>query len=135
MYLIHNSKGQRDRQNFFVPGQRDNGTSSKSCHGTGFFETVPSLPGTTRRTKWPSILHIYAIFRKKKVIVQSRPTSRPGFWLSRPVPWQDFELVPLSLCPGTKNNPCPVVSFVPGKSKDVCAFVPRDKKILSRWKP
>ena len=29
------TKGQRDRSSFIVPGQRDNGTSSKSCHGTG----------------------------------------------------------------------------------------------------
>ena len=27
--------GQRDRSFFIVPGQKDNGTSSKSCHGTG----------------------------------------------------------------------------------------------------
>ena len=30
-----NFSGQRDRSSFIVPGQRDNGTSSKSCHGTG----------------------------------------------------------------------------------------------------
>ena len=30
-----NFSGQRDRSFFIVPGQRDNGTSSKSCHGTG----------------------------------------------------------------------------------------------------
>jgi hypothetical protein len=29
-----NFSGQRDRNSFLVPGQRDNGTSSKSCHGT-----------------------------------------------------------------------------------------------------
>ena len=36
---------------------------------------------------------------------------------SRPVPWQDFEHVPLFLCAGTKKNPCPVVSFVLGQFK------------------
>ena len=30
-----NFLGQRDRNSFIVPGQRDNGTSSKSCQGTG----------------------------------------------------------------------------------------------------
>ena len=30
-----NFSGQRDRNFFLVPGQRDNGTSSKFCHGTG----------------------------------------------------------------------------------------------------
>ena len=30
-----NFSGHRDRSFFVVPGQRDNGTSSKSCHGTG----------------------------------------------------------------------------------------------------
>ena len=30
-----NFSGQRDRSFFIVLGQRDNGTSSKSCHGTG----------------------------------------------------------------------------------------------------
>ena len=29
-----NFSGQRDKSSFIVPGQRDNGTSSKSCHGT-----------------------------------------------------------------------------------------------------
>ena len=44
-----------------------------------------------------------------------RLSPRPGFWQAvsaHPVPWQDFELVPLSLCPGTKKNclsrRCPV---------------------------
>ena len=39
----------------------------------------------------------------------SRGTSRDGTGQavkipSRPVPWQNFELVPLSLCPGTRNK-------------------------------
>ena len=37
------------------------------------------------------------------------PAGRPGtgrdrLSKSRPVPWQDFELVPLSLCPGTRKE-------------------------------
>ena len=37
--------GQRDRSSFIFPGQRDNGTSSKSCHGTGWAETACQNPG------------------------------------------------------------------------------------------
>ena len=43
-----NFSGHRDKENVLVPGQRDNGTSSKSCHGTGrdFKQAVPGRPGT-----------------------------------------------------------------------------------------
>ena len=37
--------GQRDRSPFVVPGQRDNGTSSKSCHRTGRARTACQNPG------------------------------------------------------------------------------------------
>ena len=40
--------------------------------------------------------------------------------LPRLVQRQDFDLVPLSLCPG--------------QWRDICPFVARDKKILFRWK-
>ena len=41
------TKGQRDRQNFFVPGQRDNGTGKLFCPGTKGQRDVPSrfVPG------------------------------------------------------------------------------------------
>ena len=51
---------------------------------------------------------------------------------SRPVPWQDFELVPLSLCPGTMKKllsrcpeklPCPVPLETLVSSKAVGDFV------------
>ena len=58
MQWVHSNKtgqcnfsGQRDRSFFIVPGQRDNGTSSKSCHGTGFWQPVSSHPGTSRGTE------------------------------------------------------------------------------------
>ena len=35
------TKGQRDRQNFFVPGQRDNGTGKFFCPGTKGQQDVP----------------------------------------------------------------------------------------------
>ena len=41
----YNFSGQRDRSFFIVPGQRDNGTSSKSCHGTGRAGTACQNPG------------------------------------------------------------------------------------------
>ncbi len=40
-----NFSEQRDRDFFVVPGQRDNGTSSKSCHGTGRAGTASHNPG------------------------------------------------------------------------------------------
>ena len=45
------------------------------------------------------------------------PAGRPGtgrdrLSKSRPVPWRDFELVPLSLCPGTRKE---LLSLCPEK--------------------
>ena len=50
-------------------------------------------------------------------MVLSRGTSRDGTGQpvkipSRPVPWQDFEFVPLSLCPGTTKK---LLSLCPEK--------------------
>ena len=76
--------GQRDRHAALVPGQRDSGTRklflsrdkgttgqaqnvTTGRDGPGFFETVPSRPGTSRGTKWPSFFHIIAQFRPKGV--------------------------------------------------------------------
>ena len=73
------------------------------------------------------------------MVILSRGTSRDGTGQSqkipaRPVPWQDFELVPLSLCPGTKKfclSRCP---FVPGQGQEqmsrdklLCPGTSRDK--------
>jgi hypothetical protein len=41
-------KGQRDRSSFIVPGQRDNGTSSKSCHGSYRDRILTCCNGTWR---------------------------------------------------------------------------------------
>ena len=74
--------GQRDRRPLIVPGQRrqrdkdfflsrDKGTTGQAQNlatgrdGPGFFEAVPSRPGTSRGTKLPSILPINAVFRTK----------------------------------------------------------------------
>ena len=47
------TKGHRDRSSFIVPGQRDNGTSSKSCHGTGRAGTAKIQDGTGRDSENP----------------------------------------------------------------------------------
>jgi hypothetical protein len=54
-----NFSGQRDRSSFIVPGQRDNGTSSKSCYGTGrdFLQAVPSRPRTFQDTITFNFVH------------------------------------------------------------------------------
>ena len=48
-----NFSGQRDRRFFIVPGQRDNGTSSKSCQGTGRAGTAKIWDGTGRDSQKP----------------------------------------------------------------------------------
>ena len=45
-----NFLGQRDRNFFLVPGQRDNGTSSKFCHGTGRDGILTACPVPSRDT-------------------------------------------------------------------------------------
>ena len=60
----------------------------------------------------------------------SRGTSRDGTGQavkipSRPVPWQDFELVPLSLCPGTMKELLSRCPFVPGQKSFACPAVPK----------
>ena len=40
-----NFSGHRDKENVLVPGQRDNGTSSKYWHGTGWGGKVCQNPG------------------------------------------------------------------------------------------
>ena len=49
--------------------------------------------------------------------VLSRVPSRILAVPARPVPWQDFELVPLSFCPGTKNFSCPGVPLSRDKGR------------------
>ena len=54
-----NFSGQRDRYSYLVPGQRDNGTCSKSCHGTGRDGILTACPVPSRdvpRDKQLSIL-------------------------------------------------------------------------------
>ena len=54
-----NFLGQKDKSSFIVLGQRDNGTSSKSCHGTArdgilnrLSRPVPGRPGTKSLPNW-----------------------------------------------------------------------------------
>ena len=113
-----NFSGQRDRSSFIVLGQRDNGTNSKSWHGTG----RPRQPIKNRTGRGTG----QSLFLCQNLI-PSRPASHPKFWQvvpAHPVPLQDFELVPLSRCP-----------FVPGQWKNFCPFVPKKCTVLSCWKP
>ena len=48
-----NFSGQRDRSSIIVPGQRDNGTSQKSCQGTGRIGTAKIRDGTGRDNQKP----------------------------------------------------------------------------------
>ena len=118
----YNFSGQRDRSFFIVPGQRDNGTSSKSCQGTGRAGTAKIWDGMGRNSQYPGrdagrdnhyFFPMISCFRTSfsalsRVLswilaVPARPV--PGFRCpGRPVPWQDFELVLLSLCPGTMKE-------------------------------
>ena len=78
-----NFSGQRDRSFLVVPGQRDNGTSSKSCHRTGRDFDSLSRPGMSRES-----------------LSKSRPVPSHGKNLS------------LSRCPfvpGQLENFCPFV--------------------------
>ena len=71
------------------------------------------------------------------MIILSRGTSRDGTGQSqkiptRPVPWQDFELVPLSLCPGTMKE---LLSLCPKKLHgpvplETLAHREKDKKLI-----
>ena len=45
-FFCPGTKGQRYRSSFIVPGQRDNGTSSKCCHGMGRSGTAKIRDGT-----------------------------------------------------------------------------------------
>ena len=117
-----NFSGQRDRQNFFVPGQRDNGTSSKSCLGKGRAGTVCQNPGRDMGRDnyyfsvkirdgtiaifflWFSFYNIFSCFRTS--------FSAVSRFVPRPVP--DFG------CPGPSR---PVPGFgCPGPSRPLSRF-------------
>ena len=79
--------GTKGQKFLHCPGTK--GQAILQRDGPGFFETVPSRPGTSRGTKSPSIFHIYAVFKvkiKKKNILAIFwpffgpfcPAGRPG---------------------------------------------------------
>jgi hypothetical protein len=101
----------------YVPGQNEL-KFSKTNDQISHFRTSFSC----FRTSFPVFEHRFLFSNVLFCSVPFCPMSRPGFWLSlpvpsrilavpaRPVPWQDFWLVPLSLCPGTMKellSPCP----------------------------
>ena len=110
------TKGQRDRSRFIVPGQRDNGTSSKSCHGTGWDSlsksgTGQAGPGHRSLSRDFCSCHCHGTKRqrdKKTFLSQDKET------MGRPV----------LVCPGTV--PVPVnTSVVLNDLK----FYPHDTKV------
>ena len=77
---------------------------------------VPGRPGTIS-ILFCTLIADNCIFLMLFLSFLSRGTSRDGTGQavkipSRPVPWQDFELVPLSLCPGTRKE---LLSLCPEK--------------------
>ena len=78
MYRVHtrvsngtgqcNFLGQRDRSSFIVPGLRDNGTSYKTCQGTGRAGTAKIRDGTGRDSKNPDrmgfVVNLYFALEK-----------------------------------------------------------------------
>jgi hypothetical protein len=110
---------------FAVPLSRDK-TSRKNPRTIFFFFQIFSFfilfsllslgypgifrDGTGQAVKIPSWSVLWQNFK-----TLSCPTSLPRFRLAvpaRPVPWQDFELVPLYLCPGTTKK---LLSLCPEK--------------------
>ena len=66
------------------------------------------------RTSFPVLEHPFPVLEHPFLLcpVLSRVPSRILAVPARPVPWQDFELVPLSLCPGTMKE---LLSLCPEK--------------------
>ena len=117
-------QGQKENPSPVVPLSRDNGRSKNS----GRIFSVPGRSNTKSITQWPKNLSKKnkKFFKKVKNCIfflfysfcpaswsrtgQDRQSKyQPGPWQYvkipyRPVPRQDFELVPLSLCPGTMRE-------------------------------
>ena len=128
----YNFSGQRDRSSIVVPGQRDNGTSSKSCHGTGrgtgqllFFCQNPGRDrdGTGQLLFFSYDFLFYNISSCFRTYFSCFRTSFSCFWffgVSDFVPGcqgqrnlsQDFWTCP---CPGRKRQRDKDFSFVPGQ--------------------
>ena len=106
------TKGQRDRSSFIVLGQKDNGTSSKSCHGTGRAGIltgcpVPSRPGTSRGTKMKEKILKKGIFFSDSFFSYFLKYFLP-ILLSRDVPGRD-SLFEIPSRPVARFRACPVV--------------------------
>ena len=74
------------------------------------------------------------------MVILSRGTSRDGTGQSqkipaRPVPWQDFELVPSSLCLETMKELLSHCPFVPGQKRFASPAVLKSCSVPSHWKP
>ena len=95
----------------FVLGQNNFLVPPSLCHGTKKILVRLSLfPRTRAASKIPSRPILW-----QNIKTLACPTSWPRVWLAIPacpVLWQDFELFPLSLCPGTTKD---LLSLCPKK--------------------
>ena len=136
---------------FFVPGQRDNKTNSKCCHGTGqagifwgcpvpgrpagqnYLLFCPLMPFSKKNSKnfpwkpnWPLRFSEFKLFEPKKsflvLILKTALMGKiEGDFVPRDVPGRD------SL---KKSRPVPSRGKILSLSR--CPFVPGQKKLLSR---
>ena len=108
-----NFSGQRDRSSFIVPGQRDNGTSSKSCHGAGrdgiFYWLSCPVPGHNHFQFFPMISCFRTSFSCFRT---SFSCFRPSFFLFFVFLRKVNLLLPLSRDKGTPGQEN---FFVPGQ--------------------
>ena len=121
-----NFSGQRDRSFFIVSGQRDNGTSSKSCHGTerdGAGQPVKIRDGTITiffclRASFPVLEHPFPVLERPFLLQNIFFCFRTSFscFLSRdicscPCPvtkGHRDKKIPLSRDKGTTGRPVPL---------------------------
>ena len=118
------TKGQRDKLKILP---RDGtGRDSQNSGRDGPGQPKSGTGHGTKRDRAEKDVQKQEIIEKKPIFSTlflsflSRGTSRDGTGHpvkipARPVPWQDFELVPLSLCPGTMKELLSRCPFVPGQ--------------------
>jgi hypothetical protein len=96
-----NFLGQRDRSSFIVPGQRENGTRSKSCQWTGGAGTAKIRDGTGQNSQNPG-RDAGQRSLSRNICSCPCPGTRNFF------------------CPGTKGQQDVPSRFVPGRPVPVC---------------
>ena len=107
-----NFSGHRDKENVLVPGQRDNGTSSKSYHGTGRDGILTGCPVPSRDVPRDKINNHFAhlcLFKIKKIFFSKLFFGGPFF---------GYFLAILSCGTSRDRGSCPEIfpaALVPGQ--------------------